>query len=333
MKKVKIISGLLASALVLTGAIISPQAASNEVGQEQVDVAYDFSEYNSDYDIATDMDPELLEAMSKADPRATVSFDLETGEIILEEYEEPVRNISDDGEYGIEPYCPEGLESVDDSGISTHEIIGSNDRRQQITSVNLFPYCAIAYLEFTYADGTKGTGTGAFVGDKTILTAGHCVYEPDHGKALSARAIPGGYLSKYSPIPATDVKSVNGWVNDKNFDYDYGIVKLSSSPGVGNFGIKAENKSNLQAKYMYCYGYPHDKQTGTLWYDKGIISIVDTLQFSHSAGTKRGQSGGPVVLLSDIDCIVGIHSHFDGINSNRATRITNEIINFVNRHI
>lgn len=110
MKKVKIFSGVLVFVLISSVTIMSPQASSNEVGQGQIDTEYDFSEYGADSDIAADMDLELQAAMSEADPRATITRNLETGEITLEEYEEPVRSISDDGVYRTEPYCPEGLE-------------------------------------------------------------------------------------------------------------------------------------------------------------------------------------------------------------------------------
>lgn len=211
-----------------------------------------------------------------------------------------------------------------------YNIIGEVNRRQ-ITNVNLFPYCAIAYLEITFVDKATMKASGAFVGDRTIITAGHCVYDQKHGWAKSVKVTPGGSKSNYSTYISTTVKTVNGWVNSENQDYDYGIVKLSNSPGVGYFGIKAENDASLQNKYAYCYGYPTDKNAGTLWYDSGIIFELTKRQFLHSADTEDGNSGGPLVLFSDIDCIVGIHAGAELV-SNYATRITNDVIDFVKRH-
>ena len=51
-------------------------------------------------------------------------------------------------------------------------IFGSYDR-QKVENTSLFPYCAVARLNVTYADGTENYSTGAMINNHLLMTAGH----------------------------------------------------------------------------------------------------------------------------------------------------------------
>lgn len=44
-----------------------------------------------------------------------------------------------------------------------------------------FPYSAVTYVEATFPDGTRVSGSGAVVGINDVLTAAHVVYSPENG--------------------------------------------------------------------------------------------------------------------------------------------------------
>lgn len=289
---------------------------------------YDTSNADLTFDPKAALGEEVLEKLKNASPDAIVSRDPNTGETIVTEREaitsEPLST---------EPYFPDNGEiAPPPSELIGPEAIIGDDNRRQITNVNTYPYRAITLLEVTYENGATAFGSGAFVSDTAILTAGHVIYSQKHGWANSVKVIPGGTGSNQSTATTSDVVSVNGWVRDGDWDYDYGIVRIARSLGTGHFGTRSLSNSNLSNKAIYNYGYPSDKTYGTLWYDTGTTGTLWTRRFLHNADTMPGNSGGPVVLQSDYEYIVGVHSDAYNSNYNIATRVTNEVVDFVKRN-
>lgn len=236
----------------------------------------------------------------------------------------------------ISPYIPDGLEVIPPDSLPTPASIIGDDNTTQITNVDAYPYCAIVRLTITLQDNRVTYGTGALVGKNLVLTAGHCVYSEENGWVKSITVKPGGVNSKFSATTTSKIYSVGGWVDNNNWEYDYGILKLSTNVGeeTGTFGLASRTNAQLSNQSAYVYGYPCDKGTaGTLWYDTGTISSVSTRRFYYDADTYPCQSGGPVVLASNYKMIVGIHTN--GFNSsslikkNSATRIISDIITYV----
>ena len=74
----------------------------------------------------------------------------------------------------------------------------SSDDRIQITNVTTYPYCAIVQVKAYYYDaGVSISGTGAMVGEKAVLTAGHIIYDQKYGWASFVEVVPGGTGSGY----------------------------------------------------------------------------------------------------------------------------------------
>ncbi len=113
------------------------------------------------------------------------------------------------------------------------------------------------------------------------MTAGHCVFlrspEPDrHGWARSIEVIPGrnGRETPFGRVTSTVLRSVTGWTEDGEQDYDYGAIILPTDLGetTGRFGFGVYDDATLLASVGNIAGYPGDKPSGTMWYDAKRIA-------------------------------------------------------------
>ena len=194
----------------------------------------------------------------------------------------------------------------------------------------------MAYLLITYKDGTGQRGSGAFVSDKVVLTSGHLLHDLNKGWATSVTVIPGGTLSNFSSATTNRVASVNGWVDNRSVDYDYGAVILNNSLGTGSLGVSVKTDSDLRnIGLIGNYGYPGDKPSGTLWYSSGVLSTVLLRTFCHDIDTYYGSSGSPVVAMNNYHDIIGVHHGQSPLSADKniATRVTSDMVDFINRRI
>lgn len=309
-----------------SGHFESQLGGTHESGDfEQVDSSQDDSAIGA----RAWLDEELLQAIRDAGPdNVMVAHDGETGEtwVIEMDTSTPVPKRT-------EPRIPEGCE-VADPPVLPHEIIGDRDDRAQITrpSVNAYPYCTMAYLEITYESGDFGTATGTFVDDTIILTSGHVIYHDEFGWADSVRVFPGGLLSDFPSTRSSTVRASSRWVDYGNRGDDYGAVIINRSLDTGYLGMNTATTSELKnASLIGVYGYPDDKDDGTLWYSSGNLSNPLSKTFLHTADTTGGNSGGPVVDMSDFNNIIGVHSGYEGspTRKNIAARMTDSMVRFV----
>ena len=231
----------------------------------------------------------------------------------------------------------EVLSLVYDQGMES--IIGA-DGRTQVTGTTGFPWRAIAHLVVTWRNGTSGGCTGWFIGPRTLVTAGHCVYSSTKGGwASSIRAYPGrnGSSTPYGSAVSHRLFSVTGWTSSGNHEYDYGAIQLSSTPGntVGWFGYRWQSSNTFSGAYSVT-GYPGDKAYGTMWtmQDNPGIRGVTTRKLFHAIDTYGGQSGAPVYhnySSTCSACAVAVHAYGTGISPypqyNSGTRITQDVYN------
>jgi glutamyl endopeptidase len=213
------------------------------------------------------------------------------------------------------------------------EVVIGTDDRTEVTSNRDYPWRCIASLLITATDGTQWIGTAWFVGPRILMTAGHCVYMTDHGGwAQQIEVIPGrrGDDRPYNSCVSSDLRSVNGWINDNDRNYDYGAIMLPADCRLGDtvgwFGYQVRNDDDLRSLTVNLSGYPGDKPVGTQWFHKNTLTGVDNLVVTYEIDTAGGQSGAPVwVKLQDGGRYgVGVHTNGD-ITGNSATRITQEV--------
>jgi glutamyl endopeptidase len=198
-----------------------------------------------------------------------------------------------------------------------------------------YPWRCICWLNSYMRDGSKLLGTGWLAGPRTVITAGHCVYNrnPEH---------PLGFATRIFVVPACNGESdepFNGqW--SQSFDasrgwlegfadpdpYDFGVVVLPNALDVGYFGFGPLPDDELANLTVNVSGYPYDpgnKPDGTQWWEQHTLSGVGPYNLYYAdIPTQAGQSGSPVWFKQGEDrYVLGIHNH--GVaGGGYATRIT-----------
>src|SRR5262249_39548106 len=141
------------------------------------------------------------------------------------------------------------------------------DDREPVSNTMDFPYRCICYLVITAQDGSRWVGSGWLANPRTVITAGHCVYL--HGAGGWAQQIEvypacNGSDAPYSYV-ATEFRSVTGWTDQQSPKFDYGAILLPENTEVGFFGYESRPDDQLTNWLVNVYGYPADKEAGTLW--------------------------------------------------------------------
>ncbi|MCE7904718.1 MAG: serine protease [Anaerolineae bacterium CFX3] len=224
-------------------------------------------------------------------------------------------------------------------GGSPESVIGADGRKRQ-NPTTAFPNRAIAYLVVKFPSGT-GSCTGWFIGPRTVITAGHCVYDASTNKwATSITVYPGrnGASAPYGSTTSHRLFSVSGWTSSHNPSYDYGAIQTKAAKGntVGWFGYRWQASNAFPGNFTV-KGYPGDKPSGQQWFMSGPVTHVNTYRFWYNIDTYGGQSGSPFYQWwTGSGCTkncyygVGIHTYGTSVSpyfGNSATRIRQAVFN------
>jgi glutamyl endopeptidase len=221
--------------------------------------------------------------------------------------------------------------------MSDSESVIGPDTRIQIQATGSYPWRVHCSLLITANDGSQWIGTGWFIGPKTVVTAGHCVFihapgTARHGWVQSIRVMPGrnGATLPYGSVtvPRANLRSVTGWtVNGPDQEYDYGAMVLPTELGnqTGWFGFANYSDDTLKPMTVNISGYPGDKPTGTQWYQSSPIAALGPRKVHYTIDTAGGQSGSAVYVIRDGSRYgVAVHA-YGGSSSNSGTRITKPV--------
>jgi V8-like Glu-specific endopeptidase len=217
------------------------------------------------------------------------------------------------------------------------ETVHGPDDRVQITNTSVYPWRAHASLLIKAADNSMWIGTGWFIGPHTLMTAGHVVHIKNSGVpgrdgwVKSINVMPGrnGSTLPYGSATSTNFRSVTGWTNSGNENYDYGAIILATQLGntVGWFGFGVWGDADLVAAVGNISGYPGDKPAGTQWYDHRKIASVNSRKVYYDIDTAGGQSGSSVYrIISGNRYGIAIHA-YGGVSTNSGTRIVTPVYN------
>ena len=206
-------------------------------------------------------------------------------------------------------------------------IIGTDDRVRVANTVN-DPWRRICLLRITFPNGQVFRGTGFFIGARTLVTAGHCVYlQSQGGWARKIEVSPGanGTARPYGTAVSTTFRSVRGWVSGTKPECDYGCIVMPAGAfngrNLGKFGFAAFEGEQLLAKPAVLSGYPGDKPS-EMWGMRRRIKTVTAKTLIYEIDTVGGQSGAPVYIkLNGKRFVVGIHNYGNSAG-NSATRVT-----------
>jgi glutamyl endopeptidase len=214
------------------------------------------------------------------------------------------------------------------------EVVLGVDNRIRVQNTTLFPWRAICALRIRARNGQNFIGTGWLVSPRTVITAGHCVFLHDAGGwAQSITVIPGmnGAARPFGSHTGTALRSVTGWTQGRNREFDYGAIILppGNRPGAqtGAFGFAARDDAFLRAAALNLSGYPGDKGGSTQWFHAQRAKSVASRVITYEIDTAGGQSGSPVwVLQNGQRTAVGIHTN-GSTAGNSATRIVAPVFN------
>ncbi len=217
---------------------------------------------------------------------------------------------------------------------NAQEVIIGVDNRVRVFATTSYPWRAICSLKITAQDNSRWIGTGWLVAPRTVMTAGHCVYMHDHGGwAKSIEVIPGlnDAARPYGSCSSNSLRSVNGWVNSKSRDFDYGAIILPANCRLGDrtgyFGFGVKTDAYLRSSVLNLSGYPGDKGGNQQWFMALRPKSVSSRVITYDIDTIGGQSGAPVwVKVGDVRTCVGIHTN-GHLSGNSATRIVTPVFN------
>ncbi|MEM7106085.1 MAG: serine protease [Bacteroidota bacterium] len=239
-----------------------------------------------------------------------------------------------------------GSYSTDELGLTANlnesgqviEIVHGKDDRIKIGNTRRFPWSAIVQLSIQSKRGPRYVGTGWFIGPRTIITAGHCVYmHKAGGWAKSITVTPGrnGNSSPFGSCTATQFFTVRGWINKRSRPYDYGAIilgkncKFKGNPGV--FKIGKPKTQHLKNYFLNISGYHADRPRSgkngrnQWWHGKKAVRITNSLIY-HRMDTGGGASGSPYwwKFKNGGRKVVGIHTT-GGSYANSGVRINQTV--------
>lgn len=217
------------------------------------------------------------------------------------------------------------------SGFRTRSVVGL-DERVRVLTTNAPPWRMICSL-LIQGPGISVVGTGAVIGPRTILTAGHCVHHNTFG----------GWATKITVIPGRDranfpfgtqvarrFASLDIWTATMNPDYDVGCIHLDAplDPAIGSFALGSLPDDRLQNAFLNISGYPADRGMGEeQYFHADRAAAVTPQRVFYAIDTYGGQSGAPVWIYPDGDTSrpvqVAVHAYGVGATgTNSGPRIT-----------
>lgn len=231
---------------------------------------------------------------------------------------------------------------IQPQGAMTLESVIGLDERTRIVSTENLPWKLVCALEIDAPNGSF-VGTGWFAGPRTLVTAGHCVFDATQmgGWAREIRVTPGRDRERapFGVVVSCRFTTVNKWLESQDPDFDIGAIHLDAPVfGEGDvFGVESLPDVELRDYLVNVSGYPFNPGGGQeLWWARNRISEVTARRIFYDIDTSGGQSGAPVYILEMETArprVVGIHAYGEGgtpasipLRVNSAPRIIPEVV-------
>lgn len=218
-------------------------------------------------------------------------------------------------------------------GFKPEVVFGPTDDRVLVPNSAAVPWRCICHLIIKRANNRFAFGTGWLAGPRIVVTAGHCIFDPDLGAAgwaAEVTVVPGraGDSAPFGYQAGARLEVHPRFANQLDQAYDFGAVILPDSRlsnQVGWFGFGVFPDQDIRMSLVNTGGYPFDKPFGTAWYNGGRISDLDEQYLYYMLDTESGDSGSPVFRTTDDGqrIVVAIHTGTKGLN--RGVRISPEI--------
>lgn len=286
----------------------------------------------------TDADLPQAPPTAEERPELAVGYDLVTGQE-LDETELALAALRSPEPAGPLLGTPAPLTTEESKG-TVSQVIWGADTRTRVTPVDGFPELARVSLNVDWQlPGASNSGcTGAVIGGKYVLTAGHCVFQGLKGGWAAGITVSAGLDGSIPAIlvgNATTMRTVTGWTNGEDNDYDYALITLDRNFGstTGIYALAALTDTQLDTTNAYLYGYPCDKPANTMWGDDGPIETYDDTMVYYDIDTFGCQSGSAVYRwMNNQRFVFAVHTgtSYKGVTPyNRGTRINQARLNLI----
>lgn len=212
-------------------------------------------------------------------------------------------------------------------------VIGT-DNRVKINNTTDSPYRNICYIESTFSDGAVSQGSGTLVYFNVLLTAGHMVYEREHGGwATSIQVYPAknGTNNPLGSATSTQITTNNAWINNCDHEWDWGIVDLNRSFDTWQLYGYYNNYNSQLGEQIQAIGYPGE----FMYSDTNSISGIGDRYMQTLCDWTAGESGGAIIDKKSNN-LIGIISYEHTENGqytyNGAVRINEDLFNRLQAH-
>ena len=209
------------------------------------------------------------------------------------------------------------------------------DLRERVGQTIQAPWSGTGLVSATFPDGTIGEATGFVIGDRSVVTAAHALYNKEWGGKASQVSFEPARDATKIPFGTTSAAS---WHVPAEYPaggrlYDYGLLVLAEPlvAQVFRYQLFAADDKLLNEGTFQIAGYPDDRAPeNSMWYASGaLLSPAGARMLRYRISTSGGQGGAAVATHLNVRAVaaVGIHA---GVtkdrDANEAVRVTREVI-------
>lgn len=249
------------------------------------------------------------QGQAEAEP-ISLEIDDAEAQMLLEAEDEVV---PEGEEVAVEAFAPEGTGAAQWDPQPRCPATGSNTER--VPNRKIIPYCPVGKMFMTF-DGRRYVGSAWVIGNQSVFTAGHCVYDSGGGGWADNILFVPQYHQGTEPVgrwAATQIASLKGWTagGADRFKYDLAIFKVDRPirPTTGSLGWLAN--APAPAGCITGIGYPSASPFDGLemWRSTGkYIGGANPLKAYNDM--TPGCSGGPwEVWRNGVPLTNGLNSH------------------------
>lgn len=212
------------------------------------------------------------------------------------------------------------------------------DSRIKINDTSIFPYsaCVDIICKYYFQNGTvyNVCGSGNVIGDYTILTAAHVVYNKTNGWPDEIIIKPSyngvNYDTTYTYMVDKIIIYPRYDMEIQDEPYDIALLRLNAPVGevTGTFGYSVANVS--AGDRLTITGYPIDKEDKGLYSASGPVTDIISNVLFYDIDTSHGQSGSGVYDSSYN--IVAVHTRGYGDNIDHPDNSSGTLIDIEKYH-